>query len=118
MKLTALTATYLKILSFLLILMSVTGCKKDKLEVNEVKEYSQVDHKPGNAFDGGWALTLQTDGVAEVNPGGDIRYRGTYKINGDKIKVKTEQNSKSYTFKIISETQIKETESSTLLNLR
>ena len=117
MKLKLLKASCLPIVLFLFILTAI-GCKKDKLEVNEVKEYSEVGHVPTNAYDGGWALTLQPNGVAEVNPGGDIRYGGTYKINGSKIKVKTEQNSGSYTFEIISETEIREESSGVTLGLR
>lgn len=111
-----LKASHLTIGLFLFILMT-TGCKKDQLVVNEQKHYSQVDHVPGNAYDGGWELTLQPGGIAEVLPGGDIVYRGTYKINGSRIKVKTEQDSNSYTFEIISETEIKEKEYGTLLRL-
>lgn len=117
MRLKLSKASYLPIALFLFILTTI-GCKKDKLDVNEVKEYSQIDHVPGNAYDGGWSLTLQPDGTAEVNPGGDIRYRGTYKINGSRIKVKTPQNSGSYTFEIISGTEIKEKEFGTLLKLK
>lgn len=112
-----LKANGLTAVLFLFILLT-TACKKDKLIVNEEKEYSQVGHVAGNAYDGGWVLTLRPDGVADVLPGGDIVYRGTYKINGAVIKVKTEQNSGSYTFEIISETEIKEKESGTLLRLK
>jgi hypothetical protein len=117
MKLKLLKASFLPVVLFLIILATI-GCKKDKLEVNEVKEYREVGHVPMDAYDGGWALTLQPDGVAEVNPGGDIRYSGTYKINGSKIKVKTAQNSGSYTFEIISETEIREESSGVSLGLR
>lgn len=102
----------------LLLIITAIGCKKDKLEVNEVKEYSQVDHVPSNAYDCGWSLTLQPDGTAEIVPSGDIIYRGTYKINGSKIKVRTIQDSGSYIFEIISETEIKEKEYGTLLRLK
>jgi hypothetical protein len=116
-KLKHLKASCLPIVLFLFIL-TTTGCKKDKLEVNEVKEYSEVGHIAMGAYDGGWELTLKPDGVAEVNPGGDIRYGGTYKINGSKIKVKTEQNSGSYTFEIISESKIREQSSGVTLGLK
>ncbi|RZK38349.1 MAG: hypothetical protein EOO90_22570 [Pedobacter sp.] len=102
----------------LLLIITAIGCKKDKLEVNEVKEYSQVDHVTSNAYDGGWSLTLQPDGTAEIVPSGDIIYRGTYKINGSKIKVRTIQDSGSYIFEIISETEIKEKEYGTVLRLK
>lgn len=117
MKLKPSNASCFPIVMFLFILTTI-GCKKDKLEVNEVKEYRQVGHVPMDAYDGGWALTLQPDGAAEVNPGGDIRYAGTYKIKGDEIKVKTEQNSGSYTFEIISGTEIREKSSGLTLGLR
>lgn len=55
--------------------------------MNEVKEYSEVGHVPMDAYYGDWALTLKPDGIAEVNASGDIRYGGTYKINGSEIKV-------------------------------
>lgn len=107
----------LPIMLFLFVLPT-TGCKKDNLEVNEVKEYRVVGHVPMDAYDGGWALTLKLDSAAEVNPGGDIRYGGTYKINGSKIKVKTEQNSGSYTFEIISESEIRVQSRGVTLGLR
>ncbi|MET4080755.1 hypothetical protein ABIB40_000699 [Pedobacter sp. UYP30] len=114
-------STLLTLSMFLTLLMLSTfstGCKKNQLDVNEEKHYSQVDHVPANAYDGGFSLTLQPDGVADVNPGGDIVYRGTYKINGAKIKVKTPQNSASYTFTIISESEIKENQYGTILKLK
>ena len=117
MKLKLLKASCLPIIVFLFILM-ITSCKKDKLKINEVTEYRELGHVPMEAYDGGWALTLNPDGVAEVNPGGDVRYVGTYKINGSKIKVKTNQNSGSYTFKIISETEIREESSGVTLGLK
>jgi hypothetical protein len=117
MNLRLLKASCLPIVLFLFILM-ITSCKKDKLEVNEVKEYSQVGFVRTDPYFGGWTLTLKPDGVAEVNPGGDIRYGGTYKINGSKIKVKTEQNSGLYTFEIISEREIREQSSGVTLGLR
>jgi len=117
MKVKLLKGNCLPMVLFLFILIT-NGCKKDLLIVNEEKEYLQVNHVPNNAYDGGWSLTLRPNGVADVLPGGDIVYRGTYKINGSKIKVKTEQNSGSYTFEIISETEIKEKEFGTLLKLK
>ena len=101
----------------LLIITIAGGCKKDQLIVDQTKQYWQVDHVATNAYDGGWGLTLQPDGVADVLPGGDVYYRGTYKISGSKITVETPQNSGSYTFKIISDTQIREKESGAVLAL-
>ncbi|RYE18404.1 MAG: hypothetical protein EOP45_14195 [Sphingobacteriaceae bacterium] len=110
-------ASFLPVVLLLFILMT-TGCKKDQLTINEEKEYAQINHVPSNAYDGGWRLTLRPDGAADVLPGGDMVYSGTYKIAGSRIKVKTEQNSGSYTFEIISETEIKEIASGTLLRLQ
>ncbi|MET3112560.1 putative lipoprotein [Pedobacter sp. CG_S7] len=117
MKLKLLKNNYLPVLLFLFIL-TVAGCKKDKLNVDQIKEYEEVGHTAQNEYDGGWRLTLNPDGSVDILPTGDISYRGTYKINGAKIKVKTEQNSGSYAFEIISETEIKEKEFGTLLRLK
>ncbi|MGY3053709.1 hypothetical protein ACVWYG_001910 [Pedobacter sp. UYEF25] len=99
--------------------IAVIGCKKDKLDVNETKEYFEVTEKPQTDLAGGaMHLTLQPDGTADITPGGDVSYRGTYRINGSKIKVKTDQNSGAYTFEIISESQIRSKDYGTLLKLK
>lgn len=103
---------------FLTLLTFTIGCKKDQLVVNEEKVYSEVGAGSNPNSLGGWGLTLRPDGTADIVPGGDIAYRGTYKINGASINVKTEQNSGSYTFKIISNTEIKESKYGTVLKLR
>ena len=99
-----------------MLLFTTSSCKKDKLVVNQEKQYAQSNFTPSE-YNGGWMLTLKPDGVAEVLPTGDIYYRGTYKINGSKISVKTQQNSGSYNFEIISDTEIKEKEFGVLLKL-
>lgn len=86
--------------------------------INETKEYQEARIVQLNPFDGGWELTLHPDGVADIVPGGDIQYRGTYKVNGSKIKVVTPQNSGSYTFTIISETEIREKSSGVTLLIK
>jgi len=98
-------------------ILFIGGCKKDKLVVNQTKQYRQLGHMPANAYDGGWNLILRPDGAADVIPGGDIAYRGTYKVSGSKIRVNTSQNSGSYTFEIISETEIRERDSGVILVL-
>jgi hypothetical protein len=105
---------------FLFLLTITMGCKKDQLTINEEKVYAQerdpaVTYGP---YDGGWSLTMRPDGVADVLPGGDIYYRGTYKIKGSKIEVKTEQNNETYNFEIISESEIKEKTYGAILKLR
>ena len=117
MKHTSLKSSCLTVFLFLSFI-AISSCKKDMLAVNEVKVYSQVNHAPANDYDGGWSLTLKPDGTADILPSGDIIYRGTYKINGSKIKVNTEQNSETYTFDIISEIEIKEKEFGAFLRLR
>ncbi len=115
--------SYFKIgglLTIVFLLSLAIGCKKDKIEVTEETVYREqrdpaVQYGP---FDGGWQLTLKTDGVADVLPGGDIVYSGTYKISGSKITVKTEQNNETYTFEIISKEEIKEKAYGTILKLR
>jgi hypothetical protein len=106
-------------LTFSVFLLSfiISGCKKDKMEVTEEKRFSQVGHVATNAYDGGWWLSLSPDGRADLLPGGDISYRGTYKIQGAKIKVKTEQGSQSFTFIIVSDVEIREKEYGTVLRL-
>ncbi len=107
-------------LSFLLFsfLFITAGCKKDQLQVDMVKQYVEMNHTPNNPYDGGWSLTLSPGGTADIVPGGDIAYRGTYKINGSKIKVKTEQNSGTYNFNIINQTEIKESKFGITLKLK
>ena len=103
--------------SVLLFTFIISGCKKDKLEVTEEKIFSQVDHVSTNPYDGGWSLSLRPDGTAELLPGGDIVYGGTYKIQGAKIKVKSEPGSQSFTFIIVSDVEIREKEYGTVLRL-
>ncbi|MGV8877922.1 MAG: hypothetical protein ACOH2A_02700 [Sphingobacteriaceae bacterium] len=101
------------------LLLSAIGCKKGKLEVKEVREFIEDKQiSPGDVYGGAMHLTLNPDDTADIVPGGDISYRGTYKINGASIKVKTQQNSGSYTFEIISEEEIKSKEYGTVLKLK
>ncbi|MBC7913000.1 MAG: hypothetical protein H7Y07_02655 [Pyrinomonadaceae bacterium] len=103
---------------FISILTLTIGCKKDQLIIDQTKEFVENKAPTGFPYDGGWHLTLQPDGIADILPSGDIVYRGTYKINGSTINVKTEQNSGSYVFEIISETEIKEKEYGVVLRLK
>jgi hypothetical protein len=118
MKPKLLKVIFLPLALCLFILLTVS-CKKEKLDVNEVKEYFEVLEKAQSDLAGGaMQLTLNPDKTVDFVPGGDISYRGTYKISGSKIKVKTQQNSGSYIFEIISETEIKNKEFGTLLRLK
>lgn len=109
------TVPYLPALCVFLIFL-ITGCQKDKIEVDVVKEYIEVDHIPTHPFDGGLHLILKPDGVAELNPVGDIVYRGRYTIRGARINVNIEDHSESYIFEILSQTQIREQKSGTVLH--
>jgi hypothetical protein len=68
-----------------------------------------------NSYFGGWSLTLYPNNIADINPGGDIIYRGTYKISSSSLKVITDTDS--YKFKIISSTDIKYDQADLVLRL-
>ena len=99
------------------IILFLSACKKDKLSIDEEKRFSEVGFKfdPSFPYNGGWGLTLKPDGVAEIVPGGDIYYRGTYKISGKNLTVTTDQTK--FKFEILSETEIKDTQYGTVLRL-
>lgn len=103
------------ILSFCVATLSAS-CKKDQLEVKEEKTFVQADYVPSNNYDGGWQLTLNPGKIADVLPSGDIVFRGTYNISGDKIKVKTDEDT--FEFKIISNNELKEVKYGTILRLK
>lgn len=108
---------FLTILSVLFLsIILLTGCEKDQLEVEEERTYMQVDHMPQNILDGGWVLTLKPDGEADLLPGGDIMFCGSYNIKGSEIKVRTEQSG-NYTFKILNDSEIKENEFGIIMKL-
>ena len=99
------------------LILFLSACKKDKLSIDEEKRFSEVGFKfdPSFPYNGGWGLTLKPDGAAEVAPGGDIYYRGTYKISGKTLTVTTDQTK--FKFEILSETEIKETQYGAILRL-
>lgn len=115
MKLNLLKASRILIVLFIFIL-TTTGCKKDKLEVDGVQDFiGLLQVAPGELVPRAMHLSLNPDGTANFSPGGDVSYRGTYKINGAKMKVKTDEDS--YIFEIISDTEIKSKEFGTVLSL-
>ena len=59
-----------------------------------------------DAMFGGMRLTLEPDGTASINPGGDIVFRATYNISGNKISVQVQQTNTKYKFTIISDEEI------------
>ena len=103
---------------FLLFIITTVGCKKEVLMVKESKTFQEMDHVSKRRFDNGWSLTLKPDGTADILPGGDIYYRGTYIISGNNIKVKTDQGAGPFDFEIISKTEIKEKQYGVRLSLK
>jgi hypothetical protein len=116
-KFSALTSYFLAALLIISLTFSLSGCKKDQLTVKDVTYFQQIGHVATNAYDGGWGLTLHPDGRADLLPGGDVSYRGSYDIKGSRIKVKTEQNTQTYTFEVISDTEIREKSTGLMLGL-
>lgn len=105
----------ISIFSFILFLSS---CKKDQLNVDREKEFVEVGHvsQSGNFYDNSYTLTLMTGGKADILPGGDIVWRGTYQISGKTLTVKADHQT--YKFDIISETELKLKGSDTILRLQ
>lgn len=105
-------------LLFIVVLVVATGCKKDKITVDQEKRFVQVDPPKVPATDnvgGTMHLTLKPDGIADILPFGDIVYRGTYKIKGDKLKVEVTDLEDDFEFKILNETDIKLKNTETVL---
>lgn len=91
----------------LIIMLSFGACKKDALEVKQQKTFVQVEVAPATDLPGGGInLTLKPDGTANINPGGDIVWSGTYDISGNKITVKVQQIDTKFKFTIVSDEEI------------
>lgn len=103
---------------FLAIALCTTACKKDQLRVDTEQTFIQDNFKfdTSSPYFGPWVVTLQPNKQVEIVPGGDIRYRGKYKVNGNKLKIETDEVS--YEFEILSENQIKEKQYGTTLSLK
>lgn len=93
-----------KIYLVLLIAISLSACKKDILKVETEKTYVEEGVSAGTLGFGGIILKLMPDGKADILVGGDVFYRTTYKIKGNKLIVEGEQNDE---FKIISDTELR-----------
>ena len=112
-----LTATRTFIALFIISIFFLSSCKKDQLVVDQEKVFLQTDFKAStNPYDSGWQLTLKPDGVADILPGGDIWWRGTYKISGSLITVKAD--NVTYKFEILSKTEIKDKTYGVVLRLK
>lgn len=104
-------------LLMLFMLISLVACKKDAIKIDSEKRYVQQTDAPVTDLAGGpMSLTLKPGGVADLNPGGDIVYRGTYDISGKKITVKIPDLDTKFKFTIISEKEL-ESESGEKLKL-
>jgi len=87
----------------MLLFLCFTSCKK--LTVKEEKTFYEINvPKPDGYLTSAIRVTIMVDGKADIVPGGDVSYRGTYKIKGKKLTVIAE---KEYEFAITSETEIK-----------
>lgn len=91
----------------LLIILCMGACKKDALQVNEEKEFIQVNAATATDLVGGGVdLLLKPNGIAGINPGGDIVWNATYDISGNKLPVKIKETNTKYQFTIISDEEI------------
>lgn len=97
-----------KILFALFILLTgFVACKKDALKVDTEKNYTEEKTTPVTDLAGGaMHLSLKPNGVADINPGGDIMWRGTYTISGKKIMVTIPDLDKKFKFTILSEQEL------------
>jgi len=102
------TKSYLINLCFVLIaVLGLAACKKDALKVDTEKYYVQASSAPvTDLLGGGMSLTLKPNGTADINPGGDIVWSGTYNISGKKITVKVPDINIKYNFTIVSNDEI------------
>lgn len=101
----------------ILIVLSFSSCKKDKLKIYSVQKFSQLDWKKSSDsfYDNPYQLTLSPGNVADILPGGDVIHRGTYKISGSSITVKAD--GETYKFEILSELEVKELSNNIVLRL-
>lgn len=112
-----LTAIRTFIALFIISIFLLSSCKKDQLSVDQEKVFLQKDFKAStNPYDSGWQLTLKPGGVADILPGGDIWWRGTYKISGSLITIKAD--NVTYKFEIVSKTEIKDKTYGVVLKLQ
>ena len=87
-----------------IILLTISSCKKDALEINTDQTYVEQGVTAGDIGFGGIILTLMPDGKADLLPGGDIMERGTYKISGKNITVTIQD--KEFKFDVVSQSEL------------
>lgn len=94
-----------KIYLVLLVAVFLSACEKDALKVETEKTYVEQGVSSGTLGFGGVILTLMPNGSSDILLGGDVSYRSTYKIKGDKLIVSGEGINEE--FKIVSETELR-----------
>lgn len=82
---------------------SFQACKKAL--VNVEKRFVEQGKTSSEIGFGGIILTLYPNGNADILYGGDMGFRGTYKIKESKLEVK--EGNKTTKFKIISDTELR-----------
>lgn len=97
-----------KIYLMLLVLLSLSACKKDALTIDAEKIYVQSNAAKATdpMFSNALYLSLKPDGIAGINPGGDIIYQASYKIKGDKITVSVTDFNMKFKFIVISDSEL------------
>ena len=106
------------VLLTLMMFISLNACKKDALKVDTEKRYvGETSAPPTDLAGGAMSLVLKPGGVADINPGGDIVYRGSYDISGKKITVKIPDLEMKFRFTIITDQEL-EAESGEKLRLK
>ena len=110
----------MKNLAFALLLalsVFLSACKKDKIEVDHEKVFTQKDLPQITTPDYAsvWQLILKPGGAAEIRPGGNAVYQGKHDIKGSLLKVKTDDTT--FEFDILNDTEIKEKKYSVILKL-
>jgi hypothetical protein len=92
---------------FLMLMILLAGCKKDAMEVKVEKRFAQVNAAVStDPRFGGVTLTLSPNGIASINPGGDIMWSATYKIRGNTLTIKVQEIDSEFRFTIVSDQEL------------
>lgn len=91
-----------------IVILSITGCKKDALEIEkEMVFYENTPDTTNPELVPGITLTLKPGGTAKFFLSTDITRAATYKINGKKLIVNVPDLDKKFRFTIVSETELR-----------
>lgn len=91
--------TVSKVIILLTVLLSFGACRKDAISVKNEKHYTE-------RVTNGMSLLLKPNGSAELIEGGDMVSKGNYKIKGNKLTLRSSNQSSDFNFTIISEQEI------------